>query len=413
MKKFVFIIATILVVGLTSADLNAKEEASGTRYRRSSLCSILINHSNSKYADEIVKKYLEIPTPEQFNEHNLSVRVINTQEKKLTAEQIDNFVIKNQIGSRLVARWFDRDFSNGACSMNVISERGLWDATSDEVRVAKHNIRNIDMLADAGEELIGNTYLLMNDITYVDKAERGQRFGAIFAGVMMVAGAVVSTATKDNRFMKAATGLAIAGHLLASTYKGFAVKVRTRLYRLHWDEETSANFYEYYYSDKPDNYKKREFNNNRDKFRMDYIGEVTSNGSNTSFIGINLAEPEVMVRKACQRAIEENIVELQKKYEQFRTKSPIIQAGKIVTAEIGIKDGVTPDSEFEVLEMEEKQGKLYYKRVGIVQPIASRIWDNRFMASEEHTYGSDLTATSFTVKSGSGFYPGMLIRKIR
>ena len=145
---------------------------------------------------------------------------------------------------------------------------------------------------------------------------------------------------------------------------------------------------------------------------MKYVGEIESSGSTTSFMGINEDEPLMMVRKACQRAIDENIADLSKKHEPFRIKAPIISVDPTITVEIGLKEGITKDSKFEVLEAQEKNGKIEYKRVGVIKPVESKIWDNRFMASEEGAYGADFGATTFIKESGKDLYPGLLIRQI-
>ena len=47
----------------------------------------------------------------------------------------------------------------------------------------------------------------------------------------------------------------------------------------------------------------------------------------------------------------------------------------------------------------------------MIKPVKGKIWDNRFMAEYEDD-ANGLTETEFEVVSGSGFYPGMLIREI-
>ena len=58
------LIATCLSVG-------AQEEE---RYRRSSLYSVLINHSEQKFADEIRNSFVQIPVPDKYNDHELAPR---------------------------------------------------------------------------------------------------------------------------------------------------------------------------------------------------------------------------------------------------------------------------------------------------------------------------------------------------
>lgn len=93
--------------------------------------------------------------------------------------------------------------------------------------------------------------------------------------------------------------------------------------------------------------------------------------------------------------------------------TPLISVSPL-KAYIGLKEGVTEKSRFEVLEAElSKEGKMTYKRVGVIQPKENLIWDNRYMASEEQAYGSDFGFTTFRKVSGGDFYPGMLIREIK
>lgn len=58
-------------------------------------------------------------------------------------------------------------------------------------------------------------------------------------------------------------------------------------------------------------------------------------------------------------------------------------------------------------------GRIEYKRVGIIKPMPGKIWDNRFMAIDDKTENSDLEYTTFEKVSGGDFYSGMLIREIR
>lgn len=401
------IIARLLVIVLTGHIAAASDnDVNKERSRRSSICSILVKHSEQKFADEIEAQFIQIPMSERFNDHNLSVRVVSVNEKEISPSDMDNFVINNNIASRLVARWFDRNILTGECTLDTIRSRGLYDASVFDKELAAHSARGVSMLEDAGEDLICNTYLLLNEINYVDKSKRSAVWGAIggFAmGTLMAAGGAnaseISEAVNNTS-------------TLISSYKGFSVKIRTRLYRLVWDNDISYQFYDSCYSATADNAKKNAFDSMRPNFTMEYVGEVVSKGGRTSFLGIKEEEPELMIRKACARAIDENIVDLQHKFEPFRIKTPISGVSPTITAPIGMKEGVTDLSKFEVLEAREKNGKIEYHRVGTVKPIANQIWDNRFMSDTEGGENTQLGATSFIKTSGGDFYPGMLLREI-
>lgn len=402
MKKIIF---TLSVLVLSAIAIGAKDpEVTELKYSRNSLYSILVSHTDQKFASEIQSQFLAIPTPDQYNNHDLSVKVVSVNNNGKYTDAITRFVNQNQIGSRLIAKWFERDILTGECSMNLIKERGIYNASELDKELAKRSTRGIAMLEDAGEELIGKTFLLVNEIKYIDKGKRSRLFG----NIIQVVGAVAEVATGVQ-------GLSDLGESvgdLTASLKGFKVKIHTRLYQLVWDEETANTFYTLYYSSKPDEEKRKAFEQNRDKFKMKFVGEVESDGSTTSFMGINEDEPLLMVRKACQRAIDDNVADLQKEYDQFRIKAPIVSVEPTIQVQIGLKEGITKDSKFEVLEAQEKDGRVEYKRVGVIKPVPSKIWDNRYMASEEGAYGADFGATTFKKESGKDFYPGLLVRQI-
>lgn len=403
--KIHYIISIVLVASVLKA--SAQEPISD--YRRSSLYSILVNHTEQQFANEIKEAFLQIPVPDKFNDHNLSVKVLNMDKKLSGANSekentdITEFLQNNRIASRLVGRWFNRDFYTGECNMELVKERGLYNADEFDKQLAMRSARGVAMLQDAGEELIGNTFVLVNDIRYVDKNQRAKTGAAILKGL----GSIASIYTGVN-----IDDITNSVGDMIETIKGFTVKINTFLYRLDWNEEQAALFYQEQYAAQPDATKKDNFEAARGKYSLKYVGKVESSGGTTSFMGIKEDQPIVMVRKACQRAIDENVVDLQRNYEEFRTKTPLVTVEPL-TAYIGMKEGVSAKSKFEVLEtVEMENGTHKYNRVGIIEPIPNLIWDNRYMAVEEGAQGATLGFTTFRTVSGKAFSKGMLIREM-
>lgn len=399
----------VLLAVLASLVSRASAQEPVSDYRRSSIYSVLVNHTDQQFANEIKEAFLQIPVPDKFNDHNLSVKVLNMDKKLSGASSqkenpvITEFLQNNKVASRLVGRWFDRDYFTGQCDMELVKERGLYNATEFDKQLATRSARGMAMLQDAGEELIGNTFVLVNDIRYVDK-NKGAKTAA---GILKVLGTVAAVATGTN-----IDDLTDDLGDMVETIKGFKVKINTFLYRLEWTDEQAALFYQEQYASKPDATKRANFEAARGNYRLKYVGKVESSGGTTSFLGIKEDEPIVMVRKACQRAIDENVVDLQRNYEEFRTKTPLVTVEPL-TAYIGMKEGVTAKSKFEVLEViEMENGKHKYNRVGIIEPIENLIWDNRFMAAEEGAQGATLGFTTFRKVSGKDFAKGMLIKEM-
>lgn len=399
-----------------------------TKYRRSSIYSMMVKHDKQAFAEDIGKVFLSMPVPDKYNNHDLSVKIVSVSDKKLGGNAgITEFLNRNMIASRLVGKWFNRDVLTGQCDMQLIKERGLYNASEFDKELANRSQRGTALLEDAGEELIGNTFVLVNDIRYVDRSKGSETISII----LKVAGAVLQgmsnaqaqknannngnnryyrNAYQSSSIMEGFDGLAD----LAASYKGFKVKIHSYLYRLVWDDEIASTFYNDAYTDSNnDNVKRDNFESQRRSYRLEYVGEQESSGSKISFLGIKEEEPLLMVRKACQRALDENVANLQKNFDVFKVKIPLSQTDPI-TAPIGRKEGVNDKSKYEVLEViEDENGHTKYKRVGTIVPQKGKIWDNRFMAAEEKAQGYGLGVTTFRKVSGDSFYPGMLIREIK
>lgn len=403
-------IITAIACGLIASTAFAQKDNTTVDYRRSSLYSVLVNHTDQQYSDEIKEAFLDMEVPDKYNDHNLSVKILDMDKKLKGAKSdqenqiISHFLDDNKVASRLVAKWFNRDYFTGKCDVELVKERGLYNASEFDKEMAARSQRAQALLEDAGEDLIGNTFVLVNDIRYIDKSQKSKAAAGVLKGIGAVFGAV-SGVNLNSSFDNLAN--------MIESIKGFKVKINTFLYQLVWDEESSANFYQNHYADGPDRTKRQAFENGRGSYKLKFAGKVESKGNATSFMGVNEDKPQEMVLKACTRAIDENIADLGHEVEAFRVKVPLLSSEPI-TAPIGMKEGVDKSSRFEVLEINEDPatGKRTYKRVGVIQPVNNLIWDNRFMAVEEGAPGATLGMTTFKKVSGGNFYPGMLIREI-
>ena len=411
MKRFSYILLAIAALQAlhTSSLFSQTRKIEEIDYRRSSIYSVLISHTGDKFAKDIADVFVGMPLPDKYNDHDLSIKIlttaIGTQEK-----DVERFLQKNQVASHLVSRWFNRDIETGECDLTLIKERGLYNASEFDKVIAEQSVRGNALLEDAGEELLQNTFVIVNDIKYVDQEATGKAAGIALQVLAGVAGAVTSAYTGTN-LTSSFNDLGAGLNQMMQTLKGFNVKVRTYLYRLKWDEETAARFYSEMYSTYPDEQKVEVFEQNRDMFRLEYVGSQLSSGKDISFLGVNLDTPDQMIRKACIRAIDENVANLARNFEPFKVKVKLTNATPI-QAPIGMKENITETTKFEVLLPEIINGKTKYKHIAVIKPIAGMIWDNRYMATEEGAVGSNLNYTTFTKVSGGEVLPGMLIREM-
>ena len=374
------------------------------KYHKGSMYSIMLKHDNQEYCEEMVDVFEKIPIQDNFYEFNLSKRVFkagvleesDTTKANNQKPHIDILLRDNAIGRRLVAKWFNQDKA-GTFNPNQILEKGYYNVNASDIQTALYSHKTQEgVIYDAGEELIGNTYVLVNDIQYGDKRRDKEKrmSGAIALSAIPIVGMVA---------------LPVAG-ILTNDYSGFNVTVTSYLYRLDWTKEISDGFYNAYYTATPDANKKEAFKNQKSLFSVSYIGSQTVHSQNSNFKGVN--DRESQIRLVCTRAIDKAIAQLQKEHPEFRVRTPLLSTSPI-TAHIGIREDVTDDSRFEVLEVgETSDGRTTYKRVAVIKPKKGKIWDNRYMAEFEEQKNGILKSTEFELVSGSISQTACLIREI-
>lgn len=424
-----------------------EEDGSLAKYRRSSLYTVLVRHPEAKYGNAIDSSFLSIPTPDKFNNHDLSVKGFDAvdaprrRKGKLRDDYnlhtIEQFIADNDIPRGMVAKWFDRHPDTGAFDMSLVQERGNYDASQLDIRLADQTTLGRATLADAGEELIGKTFLLVNDITFVDKGEKSAKAG----GWLRMLGAIAGAATGTD--LTAATDAAAT---LVNEIDGFSVNITSYLYRLVWNDEVAAHFYTYYWMDDTcvDSARRAAFDTTN-LFRVAYVGKTSTSAGNLSSKSFSRSKEEQML-KVCTRAVDKSIVQLQRDFDEFKVNVPIyrINDDKTVDVQIGLKEGINARSQFDVLMPEQDEnGRTAYRRVGRIQPIEDRIWDNRFGADEEAAAAAaeekkegaaattatasgkraasddepignvSLMATTFRILSGANrIVPGCLVREV-
>ena len=236
MKKIFFVFAALLVA---APALFGQTKSVDENYRRSSIYSIMVSHDQEKYHTEIEDVFQTIPVPDKFDNHDLSVKVVTSSSKKVNEAEVTSFLKANNVARHMVGRWFNRDPQTGECDMNLIIHRGLYDATYFDVELAKMSQRGYGMLSDAGEELIGNTFVIVNDIWYNDRNKGARVAGAIFSVLGSIADAVLGT----NGFSDLGDSL----NALLSDLQGFGVHIVTYLYRLEWNDDIANDFYTRHY----------------------------------------------------------------------------------------------------------------------------------------------------------------------
>ncbi|MFK7811454.1 MAG: hypothetical protein AB8B59_03105 [Maribacter sp.] len=373
-----------------------------SKYKRSSLHTIMLRNPGAEQAEVIEETFLNRPLPEKFNIHHIPTNFISVSRKARRQDKvISEYLQRNKIAKDLVANWFNRN-EKGEFNMDLIAERGHYNASVFDLNIARKSERGLAMLADAGEQLIANTFIIVNDYKYTNKEEVAKK-----AGFLTNLVSIAATAAGAGDVAMIADAATITTGVVG---KGYVVKVTSYLYRLKWDEKIANTFYENYWIDANnfDPQKKTSFDHT-DLFELELMGYETdfSGVQSSAFTSKSDAE---LIERATVKATDQTIAKLQRKFEIFRTKTPLISTEPLA-AKIGMKEGLEKGDKFEVLEQYlEDDGTIAFNRVGVIKVDKKQIWDNRFKASEENN--SSLEYSSFTGGKNK-FYQGMLIRQIK
>ena len=143
---------------------------------------------------------------------------------------------------------------------------------------------------------------------------------------------------------------------------------------------------------------------------MEYVGCQISPTINYEERTGKGAEGNYLVAgEATIRAIDASLGNLQRKFEDFRVKAPLIDVSDSeITAFIGTKEGVTQSSSFEVLERvyNEKKNRYDYKKVSTLKIDKKHpIFDNGYVYGQEE----EPVGKTYFKGSASKLAPGMLI----
>lgn len=409
-----FVLTLLLLASLSSVAQNADDIS----YRRSSLYMMAIIDPMEPFGEKLSPMFAKLPFPDKYNDHAIGMRSfrLHTQ-KDRRFEFIRDFLDNNQIAKRMVAKWFNRERITGRFDISYVARMGQYNASLLDAEIARQTARGLSMLEDAGEELINNTFVIVYDF----------RFKSDINFMKALSSATNNkTGVSMDKFLKDAES-GYTDELMGSyfselekegnnLYSSFKADVVFYLFKLRWGEEIGTDFYTRYWCDAQSHStvlaeRKALFDNEKELFRFDYVGESVASTEKVSVQGCH--NNSEVLSKMLTRVIDKNVVELQRKFEVFKIKVPLFSTDPLM-AKVGMKEGITNNSQFEVLEVSiDNQGKTQYRQVAIIVPEEGKIWDNRFMAAEEHAINANLTGTTFKKISGRNLYPGMLIRELK
>lgn len=453
-NKLIFASAAALVM---VAPIAKAENDGEPKFMRSSIYTVLVNSDEqNKRLDEEAKMvdatgYAEalksaklkslgdipknvFPTlaiPEQFNDHNLAVRVVDFDKisagiseadakaakpqggkgaaimKQVGAaalstvgntsfirfEKVDDymhatlnkFMETEKVAPMMVAKWYNYDEKGTPkFNWNLIAERGLQNASADDLAKAKENEEFAAGLPGQGFQLLNNTFVVATNLRFRNNKAVAAEIKAIAEQAGAAAGAV---AGKFGGMGALAGGLAgkaagagaeaLVNKLMKDQYSVTAV---TNLYKLEWNNDIDAELSQIAF-DKKDATLDDLLNTGLCK--LTYVGQTKARS------GVKKDKTKTLDQlagTATARAIDKALAKLQVENEVFRTIVPVSKGDDkgMVYAKIGTKEGVTEGDEYEILEQgfDANTKRYTYKKVGSAKVEKGQVWFNTTGAEE-------------------------------
>ena len=356
-------------------------------------------------SDKMQKKVRDKLVPKGLNKAKYG-KVLNKNEVEVNALALEKILNENQYAKRLVAKWFNlqgNTAEDATFDMSTVFNRGDYSVSDIDIAKANMQANPQEVLRRLSAELVDNTYVLVNDITYVtteEKAAAGKVAVSILGTLFNVLGAAAGV-ERDIVNVKAI-------NKSLDDLTGFDVRTHSYLFQLVWDEETQGMFENNHWNNV------QAFLDDQSTYKLKYVAHAYEADKKTIGDKANVNRNEY-IKYICTRSIDKNIAALQQVYEDFKVKERIIdvvQDKKKVyyTAKIGLKEGISNRSKFQVVKavQDPKTGKLSYRYVATLKPVKGKLWDNRYYMAGDRPE-NDLGATYFTKVVGGEILPGMII----
>ncbi len=405
-KVYLSIIAIILTINVIAQQQNYSgmitQGADGEYfYMRSSLEMVYIESEdfpNKNLVDESWNNYMDPMKnfPNQYNKHGAGIgKVPLGGNSKYTDEQMADLILtyinRSRLGNKLVQRWFNYnrdgiiayDAENpenpdAMINMKTIFERGYYTVNAGDENVSMTSLkRDRDtQIKELSMKLLPFTFMTFTKLEFYENEPVAR---AVRDGAVALAKTAYDTKIKNGADPKSAKftyDLAVmaANAVYNATKDGYTLKSNTWLYKLVWDDTTE----QYFNNEVLENPRLLE---SSDKFKLEYVDCQ----SNKSTVIISFTRSfEQIIDLTMVRNLNKVFLDLQNRNDVFkvwtplldfyslvspRLEAPISVDGKLITAQIGTKEGLRGGEQFAVVD---EDGNFY----GYAIAQKGKIWDN-------------------------------------
>lgn len=329
-------------------------------YSRSALSVVALNF-NEKHNEEVFTRFSNIPIPEKFYSNALVKPVIKMQGVNRPVKNelpvflqymSDDFIIgilnEEKVAQKILAQWFNRQ-SDGSFNVEVLKQRGLYNANDNDFLTASASKRGSSTLMDMGLKLVNQSYVLVFDYYNIISMEEHYT--------------QTETEQKDR------------------TSNGFKAKVKSYLFKLDFSEEVAADFFKTYWVNPEDldkNNKIKLFENAVFKWipvSKQIVEEQSTQLNPVGKLYTKQKSNAELIDEMHKDIMEKVLVQIEARSDQLRVKA-LVSDVKPISAKIGKKEGLSFDQRYYVYENRmQKDSSINKKLIAVVKSM--KVVDNR------------------------------------
>lgn len=395
MKKFAIFFIFCTYMGVVVFSQNSNNETSNTvnipsEYNRNAL-SVLVLQTNSQYSNDLMAASGNAIISGKFDDNSIELHNIKALSN---VNNIQQQLVKGQVVNQIISKWFSRDTATGEFDMMVIHERGMYNATDDEVREASASKIGLASLKDAGESLINRSYVLVMDFYDIETMRQVYN-------------------KQDVRKKIRAEAMNKNYQPVRRVKTGWVGNVRGYLYKINFNDSLINIFYNdlWIYEDDDEEtkkIKKERFENSN--FPIEFVTQVSGKADGSQYkAGHVMATPVQLTKnelfqKMINTGLSSCLSKAERVLDAFQVKAPVYKV-KPISSKVGKKEGLKTDQRYFVMESyQNRKGEIDTKRKGIVR--VKKVTDNREVATGDQT-----NYTSFYQVAGRKIEAGMQLHQ--
>lgn len=360
-----------------------KSSIQSSDYSRNALSMVLINYQGD-HSELFRSEFSKLKPPSKFDDHTLDLKLISEivpcdgytsgSSKGKLKDAILNVLLMNRVGNKIISKWFNQQ-PDGSFNMELIKNRGIYNATDLNVVNAASNRKGEDLIKDSGEKLLKNSYILVMGYPIIKTMEEVYNEDR--------------TPYKDRH------------------YKGWMGNYDAYLFRLNWNDSIASVFYNSYWinsDDSPQMKRERKEKFEKQVYSLNFVSHSSGAIQGTTSKENTLYSDAVLFNNFLEDAINKAEYGLSTQNESFQVNTSVFKT-KPIGAKIGEKEGLRIDDRYFVYEnIQKRNGEIKSKRKAVVR--AKKIIYNTTNAT-----GNSNKVSTFYQIAGRRVDEGMLLKQ--